>query len=183
MDLRLNLRIELRTSHTEGRALPTALILPPQGTEGLTPHLATANGNASMNPDLKLNFQFTGKRSKFTVSGGSFLLSSRASWWRQVSFKYIFIQELNKDHNYIKSFSVFIPPSQCSINAQVHRFYIKLMAQGCQTPTPSNIENWWGREDRWRHNARHMTSFVKKYARKRCWWNYCNIWPNWFTSH
>ena len=28
-----------------------------------------------------------------------------------------------------------------------------------------------------------MTSFVKKYAQKRCWWNYCNIWPNWFTSH
>ena len=78
---------------------------------------------------------------------------------------------------------MFIPPSQCSINAQVHRFYIKLMAQGCQPPTPSNIENWWEREDRWCHNARHMTSFVKKYARKRCWWNYCNIWPNWFTSH
>ena len=27
-----------------------------------------------------------------------------------------------------------------------------------------------------------MTSFVKRYARKRCCWN-CNIWPNWFTSH
>ena len=61
--------------------------------------------------------------------------------------------------------------------------YIVVIAmQGCQLPTPSHIENWWGREGRWRHNARLMTSFVKKYARKRSCWN-CNIWPNWFTSH
>ena len=32
-DLRLNLRIELGTSSTEGSALPTALILSPQRTE------------------------------------------------------------------------------------------------------------------------------------------------------
>ena len=43
------------------------------------------------------------------------------------------------------------------------------MLQGCQTPTSSNIANWWGVGDRWRHNARHMTSLF-------CW--NCNIWPN-----
>ena len=59
----------------------------------------------------------------------------------------------------------------------------KRLKQGCQPPTSSNIENWWGRDDRWRHNARHITSFVKKKKRaKRCCWN-CSIWPNWFTSH
>ena len=55
--------------------------------------------------------------------------------------------------------------------------------QGCQPHMSSNIENWWERGDRWRHNAQHMMSFVeKKNVRKRCCWN-CNIWPNWFTSH
>ena len=29
--------------------------------------------------------------------------------------------------------------------------------------TSSNIENWWGRDDRWRHNVWYMTSFVQKY--------------------
>ena len=24
--------------------------------------------------------------------------------------------------------------------------------QGCQPPTSSNIENWWERDDKWRHN-------------------------------
>ena len=48
-------------------------------------------------------------------------------------------------------------------------------------PTSPTIENWWGRDDRWRHNARHMTSFMtKKKPPKRCCWN-CNIGPNWFT--
>ena len=54
--------------------------------------------------------------------------------------------------------------------------------QGCQPSTSSNIENWWGLGDRWRHNAGHMTSFFGKNARKRCCFN-CNIWPNWFTFH
>ena len=50
-------------------------------------------------------------------------------------------------------------------------------------PTSSNIENWWRSDYRWRHYARHITSFVeKKNARKRWCWN-CNIWPNWFTCH
>ena len=36
---------------------------------------------------------------------------------------------------------------------------------------------------RWRHNAGHMTYFLKKKnARKRCCFN-CYIWPNRFTSH
>ena len=36
--------------------------------------------------------------------------------------------------------------------------------QGCQPPTSSNIENWWGRNeyDSWRHIARHLTSFEQK---------------------
>ena len=53
--------------------------------------------------------------------------------------------------------------------------------QGCQPPTSSNIENWWGRDDRWHHNTRHMTSLWKN-VQKRCYWNF-NIWPNWFTSY
>ena len=54
--------------------------------------------------------------------------------------------------------------------------------QDCQPHTSSNIENWWGRGDRWRHNAWHITSFVKK---KKV-WKRCSLlesWPNWFTSH
>ena len=55
--------------------------------------------------------------------------------------------------------------------------------QGCQPPTSSNIENWWGVGDRWHHNAGHMKSFFgEKKAQKRCCFN-CNIWPNWFTFH
>ena len=92
----MNLRIELGTSHTEGRKLTNCANHPSSGlrTEGLTPQLVTANRNTSMNPDLKLNFQFTSKRSKFTVvafyclqgllDGGRFLL------------KYIFTQKLKK---------------------------------------------------------------------------------------
>ena len=53
---------------------------------------------------------------------------------------------------------------------------------GLLTPTSSNIENWWGRDDKWCHSARHMMSFVTKNLWKRCCWN-CNIWPYWFTSH
>ena len=59
---------------------------------------------------------------------------------------------------------------------------IRLREARLATSTSSNIENWWERDDRWRHNARHITSFVKKKRGKRCCWN-CNIWPNWFSSH
>ena len=45
---------------------------------------------------------------------------------------------------------------------------------GLLTPTSSNIGNWWGRDDRWCHNAWHMMSFVTKNLWKRCCWN-CNI--------
>ena len=83
------MRIELGTSRTEGHAL-TNCANPPSSrglkTEGLTPQLATANRNTSMNPDLKFHFQFTSKRSKFTVvafyclqgllDGGRFLLNT-----------------------------------------------------------------------------------------------------------
>ena len=66
-------------------------------------------------------------------------------------------------------------------------------SQGCQPPTSSDIENWWGRDERWCHNALLMTSFMKKildrhkfvmtqYAWKRCCWP-CNTWLDWFTSH
>ena len=47
---------------------------------------------------------------------------------------------------------------QCTLSL----YFSHLPPQGCQPPTSSNIENWWGRDDRWHHNARHMTSFVKK---------------------
>ena len=46
--------------------------------------------------------------------------------------------------------------------------------QGCQPLTSSNIENWQGRDNRWCHNARNMTSFVQQNMQKRCCWN-CNI--------
>ena len=36
------------------------------------------------------------------------------------------------------------------------------LSQGCQPLAASNIENWWGVGDRWRHNAGHMTSFLEK---------------------
>ena len=72
----------------------------------------------------------------------------------------------------------------------------KDILQGCQPPRFSNTENWLGRDERWRHNARLMMSFVQKIlvdshhhefvmtedARKRCSWQ-CNIWPDCFTSH
>ena len=38
--------------------------------------------------------------------------------------------------------------------------------QGCQPHTSSNIENWWERGDRWRHNAQHMRSFLQKHMKK-----------------
>ena len=56
--------------------------------------------------------------------------------------------------------------------------------QGCQPTTSSNIENWWLGDDKWRHNAHGMWHHLwKKNAQKRCFWKYCNIWPNCLTSH
>ena len=55
-------------------------------------------------------------------------------------------------------------------------------APGCQLPTSSNIENWQGRDNRWCHNARNMTTFVQKSIQK----NVVGIVPfvpDWFTSH
>ena len=41
---------------------------------------------------------------------------------------------------------------------------------------------WWGRDDRWCHNARQMTSFVQKILIGSLHTGQ-NIWPDWFTSH
>ena len=69
------------------------------------------------------------------------------------------------------------------ISASAAPYFQKWIIQGCQPPTFSNIENWWWRDNKWRHNAhgtwRHLW---KQNARKRCWWN-CNIWPYWLSSH
>ena len=44
------------------------------------------------------------------------------------------------------------------------------------------IENWWGRDDRWRHNAHVTWRHLWKIRAKKMLWN-CNIWPNWLISH
>ena len=82
-------------------------------------------------------------------------------------------------HMAMKSSTIFLSfalPKQCQLPGNT--------ALSAPPPTSSNIENWWERDDRWHHNAPHITSSVKKKknARKRCGWN-CDIWPNWFTSH
>ena len=47
--------------------------------------------------------------------------------------------------------------------------FVYMHMQGCQPPTSSNIENWWGVGDiwRWRHNAGHMTSYFGKKRREK----------------
>ena len=45
-------------------------------------------------------------------------------------------------------------------------FVLRWNGQSCQPPTSSNIENWREWDDRWRHNARQVTSFVKKKTRE-----------------
>ena len=47
------------------------------------------------------------------------------------------------------------------------RFTGLTLDQSCQPPTSSNIENWWGVRDRWRHNAGHMTSFWGEKTREK----------------
>ena len=63
-------------------------------------------------------------------------------------------------------------------------------------PMFSNIENWYGRDDRWCLNTWYMTSFVQKIlvdsdrhkfamtqdTQKRSFWH-CYIWADWFTFH
>ena len=56
------------------------------------------------------------------------------------------------------------------------------LGQGCQPPTSSNIENWQGRDNRWRHNARNMASFVQKTCEKDV-VGIVTFVPDWFTSH
>ena len=58
----------------------------------------------------------------------------------------------------------------------------KSSVQGCQPHTTANIENWWGRDYKWRHNAQGTWRHLWKKCIKRCCGN-CNIWANWFTSH
>ena len=54
------------------------------------------------------------------------------------------------------------------ISASAAPYFQKWIIQGCQLPTFSNIENWWWRDNKWRHNAtRHMTSFVKTKRAKK----------------
>ena len=45
--------------------------------------------------------------------------------------------------------------------------YFRALFQGFQPHMSSNIENWWGVGDRWRHNAGHMTSFFEKTTREK----------------
>ena len=56
---------------------------------------------------------------------------------------------------------------------------IHCVLRGCQPPPPSsNIENWQGRDNRWHHNARNMTSSVqKKHTNKM------SFVLDWFTFH
>ena len=58
-------------------------------------------------------------------------------------------------------------------------FKLRILAQGCQSPTFSNIEEGMIDDVIMHGTLRHLW---KKNARKRCCWN-CNIWPNWFTYH
>ena len=64
---------------------------------------------------------------------------------------------------------------------KVHRSHLGQSVLGCQPPTSSNIENWQGRDNRWRHNARNMTSFVQKTCEKKVVGIVIFV-PDWFTS-
>ena len=39
--------------------------------------------------------------------------------------------------------------------------------QGCQPPTSLNIKNWWGRDDKWHHNAHSTWRYLWKKKRKK----------------
>ena len=55
-----------------------------------------------------------------------------------------------------------------SVLRKNHRFltFSAHNIQGCQSPTSSNIENWSGRDDKWRHNVHGTWRHLWKNARK-----------------
>ena len=65
---------------------------------------------------------------------------------------------------------------------KVCRSHLGQSVLGCQPPTSSNIENWQGRDNRWRHDARNMTSLAQKTCEKDV-VGIVTFVPDWFTSH